>query len=225
MKYKVGNTLWGILFIAIGIGFAGNVFHWWDFTLFFDGWWTLFIIIPCLISMVQSGVSTGNAIGLVIGVLLLLSAQNLLGGISIGQLILPLLLVAIGVAILFHNLFQKPPAQIPEQVTRARRNYSSVFSGQDIKYPAEDFTGCNISAVFGGVELDLRNAFFREDSIVTVSAVFGGVTLFLPPDVKVEVNNLPIFGGVSNHTGPIEGMNCPTLYIKSTCIFGGVDIK
>ena len=69
MRNKFSNALWGLFFIVIGLGIAGNVLGIWDVEVFFDGWWTLFIIIPCFISMIQSGFGTGSTIGFIIGVL------------------------------------------------------------------------------------------------------------------------------------------------------------
>lgn len=60
MKKKLTNILWGLFFIIIGVGFAGNALGIWDFNLFFPGWWTLLIIIPCFISMIQSGFGVGS---------------------------------------------------------------------------------------------------------------------------------------------------------------------
>ena len=47
MKKTLTNFLWGLFFIIIGIGFLGEALNLWNFELFFPGWWTLFIIIPC----------------------------------------------------------------------------------------------------------------------------------------------------------------------------------
>ena len=73
MKNKLSNAVWGICFIVAGLGLCGDILGLWNFNLFFPGWWTLFIIIPCLVALIQQGPSTGNCIGLAIGVLLLLS--------------------------------------------------------------------------------------------------------------------------------------------------------
>lgn len=66
MRKNVANILWGLFFIGIGVGLIGNVLGFWDFSVFFKGWWTLFIIIPALVSMVQSGIRLGNLIVLAI---------------------------------------------------------------------------------------------------------------------------------------------------------------
>ena len=48
MLKKTGNILWGVLIIALGALLALKAFLP-EFDIFFDGWWTLFIIVPCAI--------------------------------------------------------------------------------------------------------------------------------------------------------------------------------
>ena len=48
------NIIWGLLFIIVGIIVFTNSFGITNITIFFDGWWTLFIIIPSLVSLVNS---------------------------------------------------------------------------------------------------------------------------------------------------------------------------
>ena len=48
---KISKILWGIAFIFAGVIFALNAFGITDIEIFFDGWWTLFIIIPCLVGI------------------------------------------------------------------------------------------------------------------------------------------------------------------------------
>ena len=69
MGRNLGNLLWGLIFIVVGVVLAGNVFNFWHVSLFFDGWWTLFIIIPCVFSMFQGGVNVSNVLGTAVGVL------------------------------------------------------------------------------------------------------------------------------------------------------------
>ncbi len=53
-------------------------------------------------------------------------------------------------------------------------------------------------AVFGGVDLNLKDARIYHDVVINVTSVFGGGEILVPPNVKVKVSSLPIFGGVSN---------------------------
>ena len=46
MTYRVKRILWGLVFVAIGIGYLGTQLDWWDFTIFFPGWWTMLLILP-----------------------------------------------------------------------------------------------------------------------------------------------------------------------------------
>jgi len=43
---KTTNIIVGLIFLSLGIILFGNNLKLWDINLFFDGWWTLFIIVP-----------------------------------------------------------------------------------------------------------------------------------------------------------------------------------
>ena len=97
MKLSRTDLFWGIALIVIGIGFGGEALGLWNFEVFFNGWWTLFIIVPCLTKMFESGIKRSNTIGLTIGSLLLLSSWNVVPE----ELVVPLLLVVIGGVLIF----------------------------------------------------------------------------------------------------------------------------
>ena len=228
---RLGSILWGAAFIIAGIGFAGNAFGVWNFDLFFDGWWTLCLIVPAVISMIQSGPNTGNVVCALVGVVLLLSAQDVLDPHLLGKLFLPVLLVVIGISILLGSRRRAVTAEngtVPGAARFSREGtpaYTGVFSGQDVRWPAQAFEGANLTAVFGGVKLDLRDAVFSGDTIVNATAIFGGIDLLVPPHVQVKVSGTPVFGGVENHAdGPAAG-GAPVIYLNTSCVFGGIDIK
>jgi hypothetical protein len=129
MRDRIGNMLWGIVFIIIGVGFLGNVLWGWHFELFFDGWWTLFIIVPCAISMVQRGPRTGNMIGMAIGVYLLLSQYYNL--YHFGELIVPAILIILGVRIIFKNNRLPNHRRDNDSYHSTQSSYSSDADGQE----------------------------------------------------------------------------------------------
>jgi len=230
MRNRVSNLLWGLAFIIVGVGFAGNAMNWWNFRLFFDGWWTLFIIIPSIISIIQNGPRTGNIIGVCIGGLLLLSAQDYIDGNLLGDMMVPLILVIIGVGIIFRNSINKNRHKYNEnrEFAQTGENFphlTAVFGSRKANYQNEVFTGATINAIFGGVELDLRDAIMEDDIVIDASVIFGGADIWVPRDVKVVVSNMPIFGGVSNKTRNNNGEARVTLYLNGICMFGGIDIK
>lgn len=226
MRKRIGSILWGVAFIVAGLGFAGNAFELWNFDIFFDGWWTLFIIIPAIISMVENGPNTGNSIWLVVGGVLLLSAQDIIDGRIVGKLFFPIILVLIGCSIIFGNRVRQavPQSAFASIPVGGVPGYNAIFSGNDVRWPAEQFSGASLSAVFGGVTLDLRNAIITEDAVINSTCIFGGIDIYVPQNVQVKVGGVPVFGGVDNKAANASP-NAPTVYVNSTCIFGGVDIK
>lgn len=235
MRNKFTNVLWGLFLIAIGVGITGEVLNIWEFELFFDGWWTFLIIIPCFISMIQTGFGFGSTVGFIIG-LLLFMPYVVDFNFSLWRLVLPAILIFIGIRIMFQGAFRKKvhihyDSDIHVDQTSGssssggnRPTYSAVFSGNRINV-TDQFYGANLDAVFGGLTLDLRNAIIQNDVVINASAVFGGIDIFVPAGVKVKVNNVPVFGGVSDKSNPHVDPAAPTIYLDSTCMFGGIDIK
>lgn len=123
MKNRISSIVLGLLLIAAGVGYAGNTLGFWDFTLFFRGWWTLIIIIPCIVSIIQRGVNGANAAGLIGGAALLLGAWDVIDLILLRRLLVPLILILIGVSILLSNT----------RIKRAAVNAACVFGGVNIK--------------------------------------------------------------------------------------------
>ena len=58
------SKLAGIALVVVGMIIAGNALGWWNVSLFFRGWWTLFIIIPSVIGLFDSRETnkTGNLV-------------------------------------------------------------------------------------------------------------------------------------------------------------------
>ncbi|MBR5939078.1 hypothetical protein IKZ77_00815 [Candidatus Saccharibacteria bacterium] len=225
MKNRSG-LIWGLALIAVGVIWAGNALGLFNIDLFFNGWWTLFIIIPCLYGLITEPEKVGNLIGLLIGVLLLLSAQNVISFGLIWRIFIPAVLIIIGFNLIFKNLFNR---SINEEIKKLNKNLNkddaiaAVFSGQKLNFDKEEFKGKNLDAIFGGIDLDLRGAKIVSDVVINASAVFGGIDIIVPENVKVKIKSNAIFGGVSDKTKKSEGKH--TIYINATSIFGGVEIK
>ncbi len=226
---KSTAVLWGIVLIGLGIIFGLNALNITDIDIFFDGWWTLFIIVPCVIGLINEKEKTGNLIGILIGVVLLLGCQDVLRFDLIGKLIVPAILVVIGVSVILKNTIgsktRKEIKIILDKNNTTREEYYSTFSAQKLRFDGQDFSGTGVSAVFGGIDIDLTGAIITEDVVINANAVFGGVDIIVPTEYNVKVDSSSVFGGVSTKrsTKPIEG--APTVYVNATCVFGGVDIK
>ena len=90
---KFGSLLWGLVFIAVGIIVGLNSFKVTNIDLFFNGWWTLFIIVPCFIGLFTDNDKTGDTVGIAVGVILLLCCQDILNFDILWKLLLPIILI------------------------------------------------------------------------------------------------------------------------------------
>lgn len=253
MRNKLSNILWGAFFIGLAVLITGNIYDWWNVTLFFPGWWTLFIIIPCAIAAVKNGFNTGNVVGLGVGFILLLSQQSFFHFVFDWKLIFPIILVVIGLSLILgrsnHNHHCCSNDSSDEyietnftqdgQTQQNNTTYTTddgskknsipeivaIFCGQKRSFDNTIFKGANLSAMFGGFEIDLRTAIIPENCVINSCTIFGGGDIVFPPNVNVVVHSTPIFGGVSNKTMTSAYAHAPTVEVNATCIFGGLDLK
>ena len=223
---KVSSVLWGIVLIAAGVIWALKEFNLTNIDIFFDGWWTLFIIVPCAIGLFTEREKTGNVIGLAIGVFLFLCCQDILSFSMLWKLLVPTIIVIFGLKMVIVGLIGNKANEIMKKLKlegKALKSSCAVFSGCDIKYDNEIFEGAELTAVFGGVDCDLKNAVIEKDCAIQVSAIFGGIDILVPDNINVKVSSNSIFGGMSNKTTVHK--DAPTIYVSGTCMFGGVEIK
>ena len=68
---KARPIIWGIAIIALGVIFGGNALGWFNIDIFFDGWWTLFIIVPSVISLITEKEKLSSLGFIAAGVILL----------------------------------------------------------------------------------------------------------------------------------------------------------
>lgn len=223
---KTSNIIWGLVLVAAGVIFALNTFNITDIDVFFDGWWTLFIIIPCAIGLFTEQEKVEHLVGLIVGVFLLLCCQDIFSFSMLWKLIVPAIIVIIGIKLVIKGLFgNKANEMIKKMKSEGKdpRVGYAAFSSCNLNYDGEVFDGAELCATFGGVKCDLRGAVIVNDCAIQASAIFGGIDILVPDNVNVKVNFNSVFGGVSNKT--TASANAPTLYISGTCMFGGVEIK
>ncbi|MCQ2506684.1 MAG: cell wall-active antibiotics response protein [Lachnospiraceae bacterium] len=103
----------------------------------------------------------------------------------------------------------------------------AIFSGKDLKMDGDFGDKLNLSAVFGGIDVDFRHANIKHDITLNCDAVFGGISIYAPENVKIKQNVSSIFGGVENTVPTPEDANenTPTIFVNGACIFGGIEIK
>lgn len=225
---RTTSILWGCVLVALGVILGVNALGIARINIFFPGWWTLFIIVPCLISLFSSSSDkTGDIIGIVIGACLLLACQGVIAFGTLWKLLVPAILIIIGLSIIFKDALK---GKVVKEVKKLKgktgdKEYWATFSGQNIDFAKEKFEGCRLEAVFGGIKCDLREAKIEEDVLIRASSVFGGITIYTPEDVNVQVISTAMFGGTTNRRSKATDESKKTIFIESNSIFGGVEIK
>jgi predicted membrane protein len=108
-------------------------------------------------------------------------------------------------------------------------DYVSVFSGGERQIVSQNFKGGKISAVFGGMEVDLSQAKLAPGrNVLEIACVFGGAELIVPDTWFVTIEVTPVLGGFSDtrklHPGRTVDPSSQ-LVIKGAVVFGGGEIK
>lgn len=227
---KVSRWLWGLVLVALGVILGVNALGIAEINIFFPGWWTLFIIVPCTISLFgNDNDKWADVVGIIIGVALLLGCQGWLSFKTVWSLIVPVILIVIGLSLLLKDVLRGKVTKEIKKLHKAGsgkgKEYWATFSGQNLNFANQVFEGCRLEAIFGGVKCDLREAEIKEDVLIRASAVFGGVTILVPKDVNVQVISSAMFGGTTNKYAKEKLDEKKTIFIESTALFGGVEIK
>jgi hypothetical protein len=110
-----------------------------------------------------------------------------------------------------------------------KKNYMvAIFSGIEKKGTLFIPATMHITAIMGGCSLDLREARFESHTThIYITAIMGGVEIKVGNNVRVQVQGMPIFGGISCKTESKKDLSseAPTIIVHATAIFGGVEIK
>ena len=215
-KKTVSSIFWGVLIIALGVILGGNVMGIWDFDVFFPGWWTMFIILPCLYWIFTKGPDFGNVAGLILGVLLLLDNTEFFGKYISWKLIFPVIIVIIGINII---------ASAVRNANEAKNGVcagKTTFSEQKFNYDGKPFDGGIFKCSFGDMKIDLSNAVINQTNPFRVFCSFGSVKIFVPSGVSVDIKSNISFGEVKNECVQTES-GIP-LNIEAECSFGEVKI-
>ena len=227
---RVG-LVWGALIVAAGVallldhmGFIaiGSLFRFWPMILVFFGVGHLF--------------TRSNRVGGVI--LIVVGTIFQLNNLGISHLrfadMWPVAIIAVGLLLMWGAM--KPPlilkgvngtgdtADVLEAV--------AIFGGTERRIKSQTFKGGRVTSIFGGVELDFRDANIDGDeATLDVNCIFGGVEIRVPDRWNVHSRSIPVLGGYSDKTRlsaapPQDSPNDKkkTLIITGTVIFGGVEI-
>ena len=226
----------GVGLVAIGAGLLLDAFGIMEFSDTLGMWWPSLLMVVALIQMITAnGSFFGSMILFSIGAILQLNKLDFLPD-GFWSAFWPLVLILIGVSFIssrwkrkrFQNRADIDPDFVGNiNVEGSRVEKTAIFTAIDTQVSSHDFTGGELTALFGGIDVDLRQAKITSGTAyLDVTAIFGGVELRVPPDWNVVVKGTPIFGGIDDKSQRTTSTaESPILVINATAIFGGIDIS
>lgn len=233
MNKNISRILWGLCILLFGVGmilYATGVIR----ELRFDGWWTVFLIIPGTAMLFQRGCRTGGGILVLLGVYFLLKAQKVIDFNLSWPIIIGIILIYAGLMLLFGWVFHpKAPKEHIHPSFSCRNgsvdfndfpSYQAVFSGFEVANSSKALRGAKGTGVFGSLTIDFTGAQLAGDCKMELHAVFGEVKIRAPQNVQLLVNACPIFGSVENHAVRQDDEQLPKLIVEATAVFGSVEI-
>lgn len=161
-----------------------------------------------------------------------------------GHIVFPVLLIVFGIYIILRKRTYRTPEgeykhNQDEHTTQNYKGYDqinsdrvddvSIFGGGHKIIISDNFKGGNITNVFGGSEIDLKDCKLAPGvNVIDFVAVFGGSNIIVPSDWKILIDVLPVFGGFSNKVrrDPNAVIDPDkTLLIKGFVLFGGGEVR
>ncbi len=223
------NGLWaGVIVLVIGILFFLNRLNLhlprWIFS-----WQVILIVIGLVLGIRRQFQGAAWFILVLIGGVFLANDMLELNW-DIRRFLWPSILVIVGVYLIGRSASRRHEYQAyirsSDSTSDDYIQVTTIFSSTEKTILSKNFKGGSVSTVFGGTELNFMNADIQGEAVLDVSSTFGGIEISVPSswEVKMDVNT--IFGGVEDKRlgqgVPVPGK---ILWIKGSCIFGGVDLK
>ena len=184
-------------------------------------WWPLLLIGVGIVKVRQPREDGQRAAGVA---LLLLGGLFLFTSVLAVRSAWPLLLVAFGV-FLFLQGVEGPPRDSVAVSDSPYLSDMALIGFLKRSHHSADFRGGSVTAVMGGVELDLRKASLTSGTAyLDVVAFWGGIEIKVPPNWTVDARVVPLMGAFENKVDSLSASGSPRLVVRGHAVMGAVVI-
>jgi len=226
----LGSLVPGAIILAVGVIFLLDSLGYVRARQFLQ-FWPMILIFIGISKIARRDARIWGVVLLLFGVFLQLSELGI-GHFTWSQF-WPLLLIAGGAMAMWSAIQARkamPPAPQGTLDPRNTLDENAIFGGVEKRLNSREFRGGRLQAIFGGIELDLRDAEMSEtEAVIHANAIFGGIELRVPETWYVAARGQGVFGGFSDSTrfSPPADPDKPkkTLLVLGTALFGGVEIR
>jgi len=186
-------------------------------------YWPVGLIAVGLLKLWQgSGAIFGGFIFVFVGVWLLLQAMGIVT-VSLWNL-WPMLLVFAGASMVWRGM-HGGSAERATADAHSTVSAMAVLAGINRGNTSKTFRGGDLTAVFGGCQIDLRQAAIEDEAVIDVFAMWGGIEIKVPENWSVSGRVTPILGGYEDKTRRVADGTNQRLLVRGLVIMGGVEIK
>ncbi len=188
--------------------------------------WPLLILLWGFAKLWHEGVHSSGLIIVSIGTFFLLV---MLGQGNLAESLTPLGLVVLGIWIVMKAL-RKTRGPAPSLGNREHYvDGTAIFGGTKRRVVSQTFEGGEFTAIFGGFEVDLREATSADNQArLDVFALFGGGEIRVAENWVVVNHVTALFGGIDDKTegdSTPSNPHAPRLILTGLVLFGGLEIK
>jgi predicted membrane protein len=216
-------VLAGLFLVIRNTGFFPDLI---DHVVF--SWPMLLVVIGLVITIGSSGGKTGGIIVMAVGAFFLIPLI-FRETFHTYNMFWPSIFIIIGIIFIFTRRRGWDSVSAKSEIGDDYIDYVNIFSGGERQVVSENFKGGKITAVFGGIELDLTKAKLASGrSELEIACVFGGATIIVPDDWFVTIEVTPVLGGFGDSRKLSPGRTVDStkqLIIKGALVFGGGEIK
>ncbi len=224
MKKLSNQIIFGIILLIIGVLFllrSTGIYNTGNLLSYVP---SLFIILG-IYSLIKSGFKSIS--GPVTMIIIFTVIQLLVLGVITWSTLAswwPLVIILIGAGIII-NHYQRDKSKV---YTRDNIDLMAILGEAQNTIKSSSFKGGDLTAVLGGVELDLRDSQTGpEPAIINVTVLLGGAEIRVPDDWDLKINVVPVLGGVDDNRTRMSNSSPkekPDLIINGMVALGGLDI-
>lgn len=220
----------GLFFILLGIGWLFKKMDTDIFPAWLLSWPSAVILLGLFVGIKHRFARVMPFVLILIGSLFL--ARNYFGlDYNFNVVLWPSLLILFGLLILIkpkksHKKCQPMEEIVEETDDLNKLAISSVFCGAKKRVLSKSFEGGQISAIFGGTELNLSQADFEGEAVLDISIVFGGVKIVVPSNWEIKTNLTTVAAGIEDKRMMLNMEHSPekTLILEGSVVLGGIEI-
>ena len=220
---NAGRVFVGAVLVGVGIVFVLDANEVLGAGETIGSWWPLAVIgLGAFHALDQRRFTMGSAILVVAGGLLLATTTDVLGD-GAWAMVWPIALIGAGVWLVF-GWGRRSVRRIPDLETV---DGLAVLAAARVATRSDHFRHASLTAVLGGVTLDLSEAIPEATgAVVDATAILGSVTILVPRGWLVELRGIPLLGGWDDTTDrPSIGSGAPRLEVRALVALGGLEVK